>query len=127
MVLMLLVRKLNNVHLKINGEHIRGKIMTVCIGSSRGYGLTPSAVPYNGSLDVSIIYRPELMQMCYGLWLLVQKRILNHKMVKPYRTKKVVLLRAKNAPVSVDGRVLRENCPIRIGIKPEAINLIIPE
>ena len=127
MFLMIFERKLYNMHLKINGEHIRGKIMTVCVGSARGYGLTPSAVPYNGWLDVSIIYRPELLQMCYGLWLLVQKRILNHKMVKPYRTQKVVLLRAKNAPISLDGRVLRENCPIKIGILPEAINLIIPK
>ena len=31
-------RKLYRMHLKINGEHIRGRIMTVCIGSAWGYG-----------------------------------------------------------------------------------------
>ena len=38
-------RKLYRMHLKINGEHIRGRIMTVCIGSAWGYGQAPSAVP----------------------------------------------------------------------------------
>ena len=57
-------RKLYRMHLKINGEHIRGRIMTVCIGSAWGYGQAPSAVPYNGWLDVSVIYRPELLN--YG-------------------------------------------------------------
>ena len=49
MFLLLFERKLYRTHLCINGEHIRGRIMTVCVGSARGYGLTPSAVPYNGS------------------------------------------------------------------------------
>ena len=53
-------RKLYRMHLKINGEHVRGRIMTVCIGSATGYGQVPSAVPYNGWLDVSVIHRPEL-------------------------------------------------------------------
>lgn len=127
MLLMIFERKLNNVHLKINGEHIRGKIMTVCIGSARGYGLTPSAVPYNGWLDVSIIYRPQFLQMIYGLCLLVQSRILNHKMVKPYRTKKVTVLRAKGAAISLDGRLLHPDFPLKIEILPEAINFIIPK
>lgn len=72
-------RKLYRMHLKINGEHIRGRIMTVCIGSAWGYGQAPSAVPYNGWLDVSVIYRPELLQLVSGLWMLIQGRILNHK------------------------------------------------
>ena len=79
-------RKLYRMHLKINGEHIRGRIMTVCIGSAWGYGQAPSAVPYNGWLDVSVIHRPELLQLWSGLWMLIKGRILNHKVVMPYRT-----------------------------------------
>lgn len=71
------------MHLKINGEHIRGRIMTVCIGSAWGYGQAPSAVPYNGWLDVSVIYRPELLQLFSGIWMLMEGRILNHKVVNP--------------------------------------------
>lgn len=82
-------RKLYRMHLKVNDEHIRGRLMAVAIGSARGYGLTPSAVPYNGWLDVSLIYRPELRQLVSGLWMLQQGRLLNHKTVKPYRTRQV--------------------------------------
>lgn len=84
------------MHLRINDEHIRGRIMTVCVGSAWGWGQTPSAVPYNGWLDVSVIYRPEFLQIISGLWMLIQGRILNHKMVKSYRTRKVKVLRAQN-------------------------------
>ena len=120
-------RKLYRSHLKINGEHIRGRIMTICVGSASGYGQTPSAVPYNGWLDVSIIYRPQALQILSGLWMLVQGRILNHKVVRSYRTKKVKVLRARNASVDLDGRLLPKHFPIEIGIKPEAISLIIPK
>lgn len=119
-------RKLYRTHLKINGEHIRGRVMTICVGNSSGYGQTPSAVPYNGWLDVSIIYRPQALQILSGLWMLIQGRILNHKVVRSYRTKKVKVFRARNASVDLDGRLLPKHFPIEIGIKPETITLIIP-
>ena len=67
MFLLLFERKLYRMHLRVNDEHIRGRIMTVCIGSAWGWGQTPSAVPYNGWLDVSVIYRPEFLQIISGL------------------------------------------------------------
>ena len=128
MFLLLFERMLHRMHLKINGEHIRDTIMTVCIGSARGYGLTPSAVPYNGWLDVSVVYRPELLQLFYGLWLLVNGRLLNlKKVVKPYRTRKVKVLRAQNAVISLDGRQMSLDCPLDVRIMPEALTLIIPK
>lgn len=119
-------RKLYRMHLKINDEHIRGRIMTVCVGSASGYGQTPSAVPYNGWLDVSVIYRPQALQILSGLWMLIRGRILNHKVVRSYRTKKVKVLRARNASVDLDGRLLPKQFPIEIGIESEYITLIIP-
>ncbi len=128
MFLVLFERKQFRTHLKVNGEHIRGRVMTVCVGSARGYGLTPNAVPYNGWLDVSVIYQPEFWQGFMGLWMLLQGRILNHKMVKPYRTRKVKVLRAQNAMVSLDGRrILPKGFPLEIGILPENIKMIIPK
>jgi YegS/Rv2252/BmrU family lipid kinase len=120
-------RNIYRMHLKINDEHIRGRIMTVCVGSASGYGQTPSAVPYNGWLDVSVIYRPQLLQTMAGLWMLIQGRILNHKQVRSYRTKKVKVLRARNAAIDLDGRILPKYFPIEIGILPEKITLIIPK
>ena len=127
MFLLLFERMLHRMHLKVNGEHIRDNIMTVCIGSARGYGLTPSAVPYNGWLDVSVVYRPEFLQLIKGLWLLVHGRLLNLKVVKPYRTRKVKILRAQNAAISLDGRQLYADCPLDVCILPEALTLIIPK
>ena len=120
-------RKLYRMHLKVNDEHIRGRLMAVAIGSARGYGLTPSAVPYNGWLDVSLIYRPELRQLIQGLWMMQQGRLLNHKTVKPYRTRMVKILRAQNAEISLDGRIwFDRHFPIEVTIAPEALTLIIP-
>ena len=121
-------RKMHRMHLKVNGEHIRGRLMAVAVGSAKGYGLTPSAVPYNGWLDVSLIYRPELRQLVPGLWMLQQGRLLNHKNVKPYRTREVKILRAQNAEISLDGRVLFDkHFPIDITVAQEALTLIIPD
>ena len=120
-------RKYHRMHLRINDEHIRGRIMTVCVGSARGYGQTPNAVPYNGWLDVSVIHRPGFIQLVKGLWMLMEGRILNHKMVKSYRTRKVRVLRARNASIDVDGRILPKHFPVEIGIVPEAVTLVIPK
>ena len=128
MFLLLFERMLHRIDMKINGEHIQDTIMTVCIGSARGYGLTPSAVPYNGWLDVSVVYRPEFLQLIKGLWLLVNGRLLNLKVVKPYRTHKVKILRAQNAAISLDGRQLYyDESSLDVRILPEALTLIIPK
>ena len=119
-------RKLHKMHLKINGEDIKDRIMTICIGNACGYGQAPNAVPYNGWLDVSVIYRPELLQLWSGLWLLIQGRILNYKFVMPYRTQRIKVLQAKNAAVDLDGRIIDRHMPLNISIKHEAISLIIP-
>lgn len=56
-----------------------------------------------------------------------QGRLLNHKIVKPYRTKSVKILRAQNAEVSIDGRLWTDkNYPVEVTIEPEALTLIIP-
>lgn len=127
LILVAFERKLHRMHLKVNDEHIRGNLIAVAIGSCRGYGLTPSAVPYNGWLDVSLIYRPELKQLISGLWMLQQGRLLNHKIVKPYRTRKVKIMRAQNAEISLDGRIWGDkHFPIEVTIDLEALTLIIP-
>ena len=126
--LLLFERMLHRIDMKINGEHIQDTVMTVCIGSARGYGLTPSAVPYNGWLDVSVVHRPELLQLIKGLWLLVNGRLLNLKVVKPYRTHKVKILRVQNAAISLDGRQLYyDESSLDVRILPEALTLIIPK
>jgi diacylglycerol kinase family enzyme len=47
--------------------------------------------------------------------------------VKPYRTRKIKILRAQNAAISLDGRQLYADCPLDVRILPEALTLIIPK
>lgn len=120
-------RKQYKMRLRVNNEEISEKIMTVCVGNSRGYGLTPSAVPYNGWLDVSVVYRPMLMQMVKGLRMLLHYQILNHEQVKPYRTKEVEIIdAAAGAEMCLDGRFVPPSYPLVVSLEPAVINFIIP-
>ena len=114
------------MHFKVNETVVNEKIMTLCVGNSRGYGMTPSAVPYNGWLDVSVIYRPKFWQMVHGLRMLMKGRLLNHEQVRPFRTKKFVLYDSQNASICVDGKKLEYNLPMEINLMPEYLNFIVP-
>ncbi len=116
------------MHLRINSDVVNRSVMTVCIGSGPGYGQTPSAVPYNGMLDVSLVYNPQLLQLLAGFWLLVSGRFLNHRSVHPYRTREIVVEESKHARVGVDGRLI--GTPVgsyRITVEQEVINFLIPD
>ena len=125
---MLFHRMEYKMKLKINSEVIERKVMTVCIGSGPGYGQTPNAVPYNGMLDVSVVYHPEVVQLIEGLWLLVAGRFLNHRSVHPYRTKEIEVEYAKKAIVGIDGRMMKTPMgSYRITVEQEVVNFLIPE
>lgn len=113
--------------IKINTDKIRRKVMTVCVGNASGYGQTPNAVPYNGLLDVSVVYHPEMTQLMEGIYLFVKGKFLNHRSVHPYRTREVVFNTAQHALVGVDGRLMN-GAPIgafTITVEQEVINFII--
>ena len=126
-VLMIFQRLDYKMHLRINSDEVKRKVMTVCVGNCTGYGQTPNAVPYNGLLDVSVVYHPEMTQLIEGFYLLFCGKFLNHKSVHPYRTHEVMVEEAIHAMVSRDGRMM--NTPIghyRITVEQEVLNLIIP-
>ena len=125
---MLFHRMEYKMRLRINNDTVDRKVMTVCVGSGPGYGQTPNAVPYNGMLDVSVVYHPEVVQLIEGLWLLVAGRFLNHRSVHPYRTTEVFVDEAKKALVGVDGRLMKTPVgAFRIGIEQEVVNFLIPD
>ncbi len=127
MFLLLFQRMEYRMHFKVNLDEINRKIMTVCIGSAHGYGQTPSGVPYNGLLDVSVVEHQETLQLVEALWMLFNGRFLNHKSVKSYRTRSVDFYEADTAMISLDGAVWHEaTTPMHIGIHAEWINFIIP-
>ncbi|MBO4499948.1 MAG: lipid kinase [Bacteroidaceae bacterium] len=119
-------RKLYKMRLKVNNDDINDRIMTMCIGNSRGYGLTPSAVPYNGWIDLSIIARPKFLQLIKGLYMLLHGQILNHEQVRPFRTKSVTILDAGGASTCLDGKSITPNYPMTVSLEPGALNFIIP-
>jgi len=125
--LMLFHRHDYKMRLNIDYEVIDRNVMTVCIGNAHGYGQTPSAVPYSGLLDVSVVYNPKIKQLLEGLWLLVTGRFLNHRSVHPYRIRKMSV-ESDKAFVCIDGRPAeRPVGEYHIHVEPEVINFLIPE
>jgi YegS/Rv2252/BmrU family lipid kinase len=114
--------------LRINSDIIDRRVMTVCVGSGPGYGQTPNAVPYNGMLDVSVVYHPEMIQLIEGLWLLISGRFLNHRSVHPFRTQEIFVDEAKKAFVGIDGRLMKTPVgAFRVSIEQEVVNFLIPD
>ncbi len=124
---MLFHRMEYKMKLKINSDVVDRKVMTVCIGNATGYGQTPNAVPYNGMLDVSVVYHPEMVQLIEGLWLLISGRFLNHRSVHPYRTTEIQVDEARHAMVGIDGRLMKTPVgPFRVTVEQEVVNFLIP-
>ncbi|MDO4160794.1 MAG: diacylglycerol kinase family protein [Prevotellaceae bacterium] len=127
LILMIFQRLDYKMFIKINSDIIKRKVMTVCIGNASGYGQTPNAVPYNGLLDVSVVYHPEMTQLFEGFYLLITGKFLNHHSVHPYRTREVTVNEAVRAMVSIDGRLMKTPVgPYSITVEQEVINFLIP-
>jgi len=128
LIVMLFHRMEYKMRLRINSDVIDRNVMTVCIGNGPGYGQTPSAVPYNGMLDVSVVYNPQATQLLTGLWLLITGRFLNHRSVHPFRTREVMVEESRKALVGIDGRLMKT--PVgeyKIQVEQEVINFLIPD
>lgn len=127
-VLMIFQRLEYRMHLKINSDTVERNVMTVCIGNATGYGQTPNAVPYNGLLDVSVVYHPGMTQLIEGFYLFVRGKFLNHRSVHPFRTRKVEVVEANKALVGIDGRLMNTPVgPFTVSVEQEVINFLIPE
>ena len=116
------------MNIRIDTERIKRRVMTVCVGNASGYGQTPNAVPYNGLLDVSVVYHPEMTQLFEGIYLFLKGKFLNHRSVHPYRTRELTFEQAEHAMVGVDGRLM-SGAPVgefRITVEQEVINFLIP-
>lgn len=126
--LLLIFQRLDyKMRIKINTDTIDRKVMTMCVGNALGYGQTPNAVPYNGLLDVSVVYHPGMTQLFEGLYLFVKGKILNHHSVHPYRTRSIVVEKAEDALIGIDGRQMRTPVgPFTITVEEAVINFLIP-
>lgn len=127
-ILMIFQRLEYNMRARVNDDKVERKLMTVCVGNALGYGQTPNAVPYNGLLDVSMVYHPEITQLFEGWYLFLRGKFLNYRSVHPYRTREVIFEEISQANVSVDGRLINApKAPLKIRVEQEVINFLIPE
>lgn len=127
-ILMIFQRLDYKMDIKINEETIRRRVMTLCVGNAAGYGQTPNAVPYNGLLDVSVVYHPQITQLFEGIYLFVKGKFLNHRSVHPYRTREVEVNEASHALIGIDGRLMHTpKGTYKITVVQEVINFLIPE
>lgn len=127
-ILMIFQRLDYRMHVRINDDTVKRKVMTVCVGNASGYGQTPNASPYNGLLDVSVVYHPEMTQLFEGIYLFLRGKFLNHRSVHPYRTREVVFEEAEHALVGVDGRLMNSSPTgqFRVTVDKEIVNFMIP-
>lgn len=126
-ILYLLFHRRNfSMRFKLNNQVVDQKFMMLCVGNSVGYGLTPSAVPYNGWLDVSAIRMPKLFGLLEGLLMLVHRRILNYELVVPFRTSEIYIESLDGAALAIDGRTFYPTLPMTVAVEQEFLNLIIP-
>ena len=89
-------------------ETFEQRITTLCVGSCTGYGQTPSAVPYNGMLDISAVRRPRLFEAFAGLWHLLRGRFLSQqRSVSVWRTRRVKFFQVGQGTVTIDSRPIR--------------------
>ena len=126
--LLLLFQRTNfKFSFSMSGENIDSQAMSICIGSAHGYGQTPSAVPYNGMLDITLVSKPPLLHIFHGLWLLFTGRFLSHRGVCVWRTQHLKFTGTSRALLSIDGRVYHHQVEtLDIHILPEEIDFLIP-
>lgn len=126
-LILIFQRSVYKMKFSLNHEVVEGNFMTLCIGNCTGYGQTPSAVPYNGMLDVSAVTITQLSGMIMGFYLLLTGKFLKHKNVKPFRTRKIVFNEVQSIAVSVDGAMI--NTPkgeFTVDIKEEVLDFVVP-
>ncbi|MBR5813405.1 MAG: lipid kinase [Bacteroidaceae bacterium] len=123
---LLFSRQSYRMKFRLNCQTVDKKFMMLFIGNARGYGMTPSAVPYNGWLDVSAIRMPKFLGILEGMHMLMRRRILNFKLVEPFRTTDILIEDLGGAGVGIDGRPFKFELPFRVIVEPELLNLIIP-
>lgn len=111
---------------KLNSQVVEKKFMMLCIGNSFGYGMTPSAVPYNGWLDVSAVKMPKWLGVLEGLHMMVLRKMLNFRLVEPFRSTEIYIESVGGARLGIDGRPFKPTFPMTVTVLPEEINLIIP-
>lgn len=115
------------MHILINGSEQHRHLMSASIGNTLCYGLTPSASPYDGMLDVSLVHHPRVRQLVEGFYMLKSRKVINLKSVSPYRTYEINFPESPRCDIVVDGAQFdMPRNGFSVAVEPEMINFIIP-
>lgn len=127
-LMLLLYRHSAHMQFTIGSETFSRRLTTMCVGSCTGYGQTPSAVPYNGMLDISSVKRPPLLHAVTGLWLLLRGRFLSQSGIRVWRTPRISFSHIGHVTVTIDARPLRHRVTsMDIAVEREALPFLIPK
>lgn len=115
------------VQMSADNEDINDNVISVCIGNALGYGQTPNSIPYDGMLDMTLIFRPKLWHMAKAFWFLERGKFLNYKHVRPYRIKSIDFKDISSAKVSIDGVFLdlKDPAPLHVSLEPDKLQFIV--
>lgn len=102
--------------------------MSVANGCYTGGGLkqTPDAVPYDGLFDVMIAEPPGFFDICSAMGKLFRGKLLEHRIIKSFRTKRIVIDYDDVALIEADGLIVNGNSPYDVTVLPDAIQMIVP-
>jgi YegS/Rv2252/BmrU family lipid kinase len=114
--------------LLVDGDSPSDSLYWLLVGNSRSYGgvvnITNKAQLDDGVLDVCLLPRGGLHKLAWLLpWLLLGRH--DGKGGLAYRHAREIEITASGMPVQVDGEYIGET-PIRIGILPGALRVIVP-
>lgn len=113
-----------------NGETFKGLSYTASMGNGcyTGGGIkqTPEAVPTDGLLDIMVVESLNLIKILKAIPLLFKGRLLEHKSVLLYKTKRIKVKSEKPIISEVDGILQGFTHEIEVELLPKQINFVTP-
>ena len=113
-----------------NGETFKGLSYTASMGNGcyTGGGIkqTPEAVPTDGLLDIMVVESLNLIKILKAIPLLFKGRLLEHKSVHLYKTKRIKVKSEKPIISEVDGILQGFTHEIEVELLPKQINFVTP-
>ena len=103
-------------------------LLSVCNGTQFGNNafIAPKASMDDGSFDVSVVEKFEIWQTPEIGLRLFNKSIHKMNFVKSYKAKEIVIKRAKEDMVNIDGEPVMMGKELKIKNQPKSIKVIVP-
>jgi len=117
--------------IKINNLSLNKKCLMILVGlckySGGGLQITKDPNPLDGLLDVTLVKNFSFFELLFNIPNLYNGKIVNHKKVINYKTKKIIVKNISNSSsfIEADGEIIGINS-FYISIMPKSIKFLIP-